>query len=580
MSHRDEPLQYPFDPLTPAPLVIGVTAHRDLVPDELPGIEAAIRTAFEGLQAQCPNTPVTLLAPLADGGGRIAARVALEMGFEVIVPLPLPARLYRDDFADAASREEFDALCARATVFELPLVPGNTQEAIARRGPERDRQYAQCGIFLSSHCQVLLAIWDGKPSAALGGTAQVVAYHLTDTMPGMTQVRPTPQQLLGRDENDLVCHVVCSRECDDGAPAPGLRPGDVWFLTADETTPRTRTLPDAYGRLLARLDEFNADLRAHAGAIAAADASLVDAGVALRTHDRRVEGLFRAADWLANRYQRRVRNMFRATYTLAGGMGLAFIAYGDLPGQQAMIWVFLLLFALGVVVYAVAQRGHWHRKYLDYRALAEGLRVQLYWQLAGVSPGTETQYAHDNFLQKQDLELGWIRSVMRAGSIPTDDPQPSPLDLQQVIASWLHDSGTGQLSYYRTSAAARERRSARTHLISMGCLWTGIGVAVLLAVLADRVGDTGQSVMLVLMGVLPLIAALREAYAHKSAERELIKQYRFMEKIFSGAARQLDKATDAPSRRAILKALGNVALDEHAEWILMHRERPLEHGKL
>ncbi|MGH8494573.1 MAG: hypothetical protein ACREVN_00380 [Gammaproteobacteria bacterium] len=33
-------------------------------------------------------------------------------------------------------------------------------------------------------------------------------------------------------------------------------------------------------------------------------------------------------------------------------------------------------------------------------------------------------------------------------------------------------------------------------------------------------------------------------------------------------------------KRQILHALGDAALDEHAEWILMHRERPLEHGKL
>ena len=30
----------------------------------------------------------------------------------------------------------------------------------------------------------------------------------------------------------------------------------------------------------------------------------------------------------------------------------------------------------------------------------------------------------------------------------------------------------------------------------------------------------------------------------------------------------------------ILRALGEAALDEHAEWILMHRERPLEQTKL
>ena len=53
-----------------------------------------------------------------------------------------------------------------------------------------------------------------------------------------------------------------------------------------------------------------------------------------------------------------------------------------------------------------------------------------------------------------------------------------------------------------------------------------------------------------------------------------------MARIFSNARRHLDESTTDEQRRDILKALGDAALDEHAEWILMHRERPLEHGKL
>ncbi len=96
----------------------------------------------------------------------------------------------------------------------------------------------------------------------------------------------------------------------------------------------------------------------------------------------------------------------------------------------------------------------------------------------------------------------------------------------------------------------------------------------------DRLEGGITTLLIVLMGILPLIAAVREAYAQKRAEKELIKQYRFMARIFSNARRQLDAAADDDQRREILKALGDAALDEHAEWILMHRERPLEHGKL
>ena len=52
-----------------------------------------------------------------------------------------------------------------------------------------------------------------------------------------------------------------------------------------------------------------------------------------------------------------------------------------------------------------------------------------------------------------------------------------------------------------------------------------------------------------------------------------------MHRIFSKASYQLNRAKTIEDKLNILKALGNAALDEHAEWILMHRERPLEHGK-
>jgi hypothetical protein len=82
------------------------------------------------------------------------------------------------------------------------------------------------------------------------------------------------------------------------------------------------------------------------------------------------------------------------------------------------------------------------------------------------------------------------------------------------------------------------------------------------------------------MGVLPLFAAVRSAYSHQKADKELIKQYRFMNRVFDNAHRLLSKTEDIEKKRKILRALGSAALEEHAEWILVHRERPLEHGRL
>ncbi|MEO7937008.1 MAG: hypothetical protein ABIR55_00120, partial [Burkholderiaceae bacterium] len=71
-------------------LAIGVTAHRDLVPEEVPALRQSIRTFLQGLQAEFPDLPLRLISALAEGGDQLAAEEALALGIELVVPLPMP----------------------------------------------------------------------------------------------------------------------------------------------------------------------------------------------------------------------------------------------------------------------------------------------------------------------------------------------------------------------------------------------------------------------------------------------------------------------------------------------------------
>ena len=155
-------------------LNIGLTAHRDLVAAEEPDLRVIVREFLQNLRAQFPSLPLRLISALAEGGDQLVAEEALALGIELMVPLPMPQAEYERDFADAQVLARFRRLLAQAQVRVLPLAAGNTADAIATRGPARNRQYAQLGMFVSSHCQLLLALWDGQPSSATGGTAQVV----------------------------------------------------------------------------------------------------------------------------------------------------------------------------------------------------------------------------------------------------------------------------------------------------------------------------------------------------------------------------------------------------------------------
>jgi hypothetical protein len=406
-------------------------------------------------------------------------------------------------------------------------------------------------------------------------------------MPGF-EADSSPSGLLADDENDLVCHVVCSRDRPDGSPAPGLVAGDTAWFSSRNDGARTPMLPDDYRVLLERLQKFARDWRDKqevvgrnsSGLLGRAPDLELPGGVGLTNEQ------FRAADALAVHYQRRVHASLRAIHSLAVLMGVVLLVYSEFDGPNYMVLAFLALFFAGVALHVTGEAREWHRKYLDYRALAEGLRVQLYWNLSGVVDAGSAEFAYDSFLQQQDVDLGWIRHVMRQGSLSRRRGRAPPEGwVGWVIDEWVGaaepaGSGQGQLAYYARKEAQNGARYRRTSLLGRVCLWSGIGIAVLLF-LTDAAGASEwRRSMLVLMGVLPLIAGVWDAYSHKRAEKELIKQYAFMSRVFRKARQLLDSTSDVAFRRRVLKALGQAALDEGAEWLLMHRERPLEHGTL
>ena len=569
MSDRNDQIEL-------ATLVVGVTGHRKLREAEIPALQAQVRDFLVELQRRYPGLPVVLLSSLAEGGDQLAAQVALDLDLRVIAPLPLPVELYRHDFDDA-SRAVLDRQLQQVETLVLPLRHDSHHEAIAQPGLARDQQYAQAGIFVSSHCHILLALWDGRDSEKLGGTAQVVRFHLQGSVPGqIDRRRRVALARLGLDEETLVYHLQANREHDtEGVSVPGR------WLTADEDIVAHDLLPPAFDVMFQHQAEFNADVRKYSPAI-------LEQFVLESAHDPDpapcpIESLFVATDWMARTYQRRVGHVLRIVYLLAAAMGFAFFTYTHISAHSVVINLFLVFFLAGMGVVMLARRREWQRKHLDYRALAEGLRVQSYWRRAGIVDLNSPAFAHDSFLQKQDVELGWIRNVMRGASLDglRMPAQAGPSQVEAVIRDWIGtpDSG-GQLRYFSTTSARRARQHHRAEMLGLACLWAGIAISVLLAIFARRLGTHEQHLLVSTMGILSVAAAVHEAYAYKKADKELIKQYRFMQRIFGAARRRLTGCNDLAEKRQVLRTLGEAALAEHAEWTLMHRERRLEHSRL
>lgn len=566
------------------PLVVAVTGHRDLVPGEVPRIRKKVRGILEQLREDNPTRRLRVMSPLAEGADRLVAEEALAIGAELIVPLPMPRDVYVRDFESEASREEFDRLCGSAMeILELPLAQKNRAEDIVDYGDARNLQYAQLGVFLCAHCHILLALWDGKYMDDLGGTGQVVRFHHDDIMPGYSERSTASQQMLVDDESDLVYHVVCSRDRESGEPHADFEPLEACWFTKDEQNPRSRTLPPQHQLILERSGEFSRDAVRYAHRIGPECYPLYDQeqvdylppGIAT------IHYLFCIADWLAIHFQKRVLFTLRTAHVLAFLMGLAFILYTDLTTRPLFMLLFLGFFGAAFGIQRLAVHSAWNRKYLDYRALAEGLRVQFYWAAAGVTSENESKFTHDNFLQTQDPELGWIRNIMRVAGTRCDaTPVTSKKALRFVLREWIGDEKSGQLGYYRKKSAQRAADSKVTDRYSRLGLVVSVIIVLTILFAGETLPETIRDLMLAVMGSVLLLVGIRQGYAYSTGEQELTKQYEFMLRIFHNARRRLGNADSNRERRQILRALGGSCLDEHAQWILMNRDRSIDHNEI
>lgn len=566
------------------PLVIAVTGHRDLVATETPAIRQSVADFLIDMRGRYPTRRLRVMSSLAEGADQLVAEVAIELGIELVVPLPMRKSEYLDDFEGEKSRALFESLCASAKeVYELPATERVEPNGVASGAVARSLQYAQLGVFLCAHCHILLAIWDGKHGKQTGGTAQVVKFHHDDIMSGYTAKGVAAQQMLVDDESDLVYHIVCSRDRPDGEPLEGLSPLDAFWFTKDRDRPRSVELPAQHRLVFERSAEFSRDAARFADKIerqkfplhAAARSKDLPAGA------EDINRLFCVADCLAIHYQNHTLRTLRLSHLMAFLMGLMFILYADVTEQRIYMVAFLVFFGFAAAAQHVAKRRGWHRKYLDYRTLAEGLRVQFYWAVAGVRHESHSKFAHDSFLATQDPELGWIRNVMRVAGTRCDvRPNRDEAGLEFVIKEWIGGEQSGQLGYFTSKLADRIGRNRRTERLGLISLLTSAGAVVALVAGGALLPVKWSDSLVALMGATLLLYGIRQGYAFATAEKDLARQYDFMLRIFANASRRLDVADDPDEKRQILLALGGSALDEHAEWILMHRERSIDESEV
>ena len=250
----------------------------------------------------------------------------------------------------------------------------------------------------------------------------------------------------------------------------------------------------------------------------------------------------------------------------------------DLP---AMLLAYLILLGVAYAWYwRVTRQGDFQNKFQDYRALAEGLRVQFYWRLVGLGDCVE-----DHYLSLQRGDLDWIRIALRNWGLLDGRSEaqndvvtsPGPYDsMPFALEHWIKS----QRRFFN-EAIPRDRVLKERHEWLVRIL---MGVGLTLAVVAlwfltplER--TIWHGLFLVAAGMTPVGAALIHGYIEKRAFAEHLKRYGRMSMLFDRACCRLDdllRVGDYAAARQLVRELGREALAENGDWVLLHRQRPLE----
>ena len=489
-------------------LTVGVTGHRadSFSSDALASLGPRVRetldlvaTAAQELakrEGDCfaPKRPLLrFVSPLADGADQIAAEVALELGWQLEAVLPFAHAEYRASLADEAARAQFDRLLERATCrLELP---GDADREVDA--------YIMAGRATVAHCDAMIAVWDGLPPRGRGGTGEVVQLAITRGT-AVIHLHPqpdVPSRLLWSAFDPAVLtladDVSVERPVDranvdallSGLLMPPPNVQEQTFLKRFATERLRKVRPRIEYPLLlaatgvARFGARHFAEKHNARQIArewrdyregCATAHEISAPI------DRLEEAYSWADRLATHFAQTYRSGHIFNFVLGGiavCLGLsAFMA----PQWKFAIAAVEFFITLAIIANAyVGTRQEWHRRWLDYRQLAERLRPMRSLKLLGIAapdpPGTATNPVPNRWID-------WYASgVWRAIGCPAGSLDPARAS-RLAVAIADHEVAP-QVTYHERNA--RQVDVLDTRLANIGL---ALFAATLLVSVATLIG--------------------------------------------------------------------------------------------
>ena len=594
-------------PRLPFALTVGVTGHRlGALPVERRGaVDQAIRDALALIEQEARalhkrmkpsdtfdegEPAFTIVSPLADGADQIAAEAALDRGWQLEAALPFSREEYARDFIDEDPSQTFGDLLARAScVLELP---GDRADEPAA--------YAMAGRATVAHCDILIALWDGKPPRGRGGTAEVVQAALSAGHPVIhVPVEDEPVNLLwsGFDPHVLTrgghekairrrfgkAHVAQILESVIAPPSdPVERRQYAQFLKerGHRVRPRIeyplmlmlagvkrmRTSAWQESKCTEAINEEwrKFDEECHAPGKINAPLELLG-------------GAYRWSDRLAGYYAQNFRSGHVFNFVSAASAAIVGFSAFMFPTHQFGLAAFEFLIVIAIIANTMfGVRHEWRRRWLDYRQLAERLRPMRSLKLIGIA-APDVQGSHTDPVPHRWVDW-YAAAVWRAMGVPNGHIEPHET-APMVRAITCHEIES-QIAYNEGAATQSEKLDRRLGRFG-GALFIGTAITTAVIMLGyyfdpEWAEETGDWTTLISSG-LPAIGAAIFGIQYQGDFAGSAQRARSTAQALSAISADLEQDQDRLDRAAdLFEEASRAMLADLDEWRLVNKRVELE----
>ncbi|MCM1546606.1 MAG: DUF4231 domain-containing protein [Clostridiales bacterium] len=582
------------------PVVVGVTGHRNIVEEDKPAIKAQVIESLNEIKSLCKgkdgaDTPVIMLNAFAQGADMLCAEAALGMGIDVYAVLPCEEERYVESFDDEKDRGKLSGFLARCKrKFVAPDTERNKEWLTAAESMDDESyEYRQLGIYIAEHSHILIALWDGKPPKVRYGcgTVEVINFALEDKFldkdrlfkPGMI--------------NDSAVVWIKSRRQGDGDVADIKRKWLISGLAEDGG--------ESYGdyRVTDNPPEFLRDMIKKTVDYNLQEAEIPDDAIKLWKNVGELDGYRRnlryhyaKADNLSYNKNQTKYNLFVLLLAIIGTVvACTFLIYDD---AALPFMIFPCTAAIGLIIWLTVygNRKGYQKNYIQYRALAEALRIQFYMSMC-----TGGQSALPNVCElyswSQKTDMIWIEKAIQALAVVSETEELN-IDATDVIEVWIGNSEkpTGQLKYHTRKKAGNRRQAEKYEklsqfsLIATVCIYFIIFTAEVAACIFKAcnagwfwegeifAGMPWRSFAAIVLGIATAASLLFSSYWGKLSFDRKADDNEKMSKFYASAYARWQEVRNYPGE-AIEKFVKEVAREEIVEngiWCSYVNENRLE----